>query len=193
MASDDEVSQERLSYCRDLVKESILQMENSKLKAEGKLLNKLLANDEDKKSQETKPSKNAASSEHQEPEKTELMQQETFNLEMFKQKFFDAESKKAEHAELSKACAELMQEEILVKRKSEKKSQKEKDSEKVASSQPKSSYKSIKAMYDEMASKNYKNQVLKQLFKNQLDCIAEQHLQEQSEKSASSQAASSDH
>ena len=71
MASDDQISQARLSYCRDLVKESILQMENSKLKAEVKLLNKLLANDEDKKSQETKPSKNAASSEHQEPEETE--------------------------------------------------------------------------------------------------------------------------
>ena len=36
-----------------------------------KILNKLLANDEDEKSQETKPSKNAASSEHEEPEETE--------------------------------------------------------------------------------------------------------------------------
>lgn len=146
--SQDELFQERLNLCRSLVQGWLLQIENMQLKEQAQLLrdqtqllrnlrialssepqdSQVMANLMQENSQ-TKQSEKAASSGHQDAEFLDIMEEESFNLEVFKQILFDAGSRSEQSgsSELSKVCAALMQQ-ILANEK--------KKSEKSGSSQP---------------------------------------------------------
>ena len=145
--SQDELFQERLNLCRSLVQGWLLQIENMQLKEQAQLLrdqtqllrnlrialssepqdSQVMANLMQENSQ-TKQSEKAASSEHQDAEFLDIMEEESFNLEVFKQILFaGSRSEQSGSSELSKVCAALMQQ-ILANEK--------KKSEKSGSSQP---------------------------------------------------------
>ena len=148
--SQDELFQERLNLCRSLVQGWLLQIENMQLKEQAQLLrdqtqllrnlrialssepqdSQVMANLMQENSQ-TKQSEKAASSEHQDAEFLDIMEEERFNLEVFKQILFDAGSRSEQSgsSELSKVCAALtLMQQILANEK--------KKSEKSGSSQP---------------------------------------------------------